>query len=346
MNEVDIISEGYRSLFGKREVQIIPMPRSGSDRKYFRIISDGKSVIGAYNPVREENDAFVGFTKHFIFQGLPVPEIFGYFPEKHIYFLQDLGDISLYSLLCNNQIINGFTAVTIDLYKRILDNLILFQTRGGEGLNFKLCYPHRSFDLQSMMWDLNYFKYMFLKLMTVPFSEQKLENDFICLCNFLLQQKMNYFLYRDFQSANIMIVKDEPWFIDYQGGRKGAPQYDVASILYDAKIPMESITRKKLLDYYIKHFCKTTGEESRKFREYYSGFCMIRLMQVLGAFGYRGLYENKPTFTESIVPGVLNLIDIIRMTEKHLNLPELYTVIRSVTKTEIFRKLESEPQIN
>jgi aminoglycoside/choline kinase family phosphotransferase len=346
MNEVDIISEGYGNLFGKGEVQIIPLPRSGSDRKYFRIISGGESVIGAYNPVKEENDAFAGFTKHFISKGLPVPEIFGYFPEKHIYFLQDLGDISLYTLMRNGQITNNFTGATLELYKRILDWLIIFQTRGAEGMDFKLCYPHQSFDLQSMMWDLNYFKYMFLKLMSVPFSEHKLEDDFRSLCDFLLQQGQDYFLYRDFQSANIMIINNEPWFIDYQGGRKGAPQYDAASLLYDAKIPMNSVIREELLGYYFERFCHATGDESQKFRKQFDGFCIIRLMQALGAFGFRGLYENKPTFTESIVPGVRNLINVIGITEEHLRLPELYKVVRSVPGTELFRKLESETKIH
>jgi len=345
MKEEDLILLYYRELFGNSEVQVNHLPRSGSDRKYFRIISEGKSVIGAYNPVKEENDAFVGFTEHFFAKGLHVPELLGYFPDKHIYFLRDLGDMSLYTLMQKNKVKDVLAAETLELYKKILDNLILFQTLGAQGLDFNLCYPHRSFDLQSMMWDMNYFKYMFLKLMTVSFSEQKLENDFRVLCDFLLEQGQEYFLYRDFQSANIMIVNKEPWFIDYQGGRKGAPQYDVASLLYDAKIPIGSVTREMLLDFYIDHFCRATGEDKFKFRQYYLGFCLIRLMQALGAFGYRGLYENKPTFTESIVPGVQNLIYIIKATEDNLSLNELYRVVRSIPESVLFRKLEADINI-
>ena len=198
-------------------------------------------MIGAYNPNMEENQAFVGFTKHFISKELPVPEIYGYLPEKNIYFLQDLGDINLFTWLHQKPAGYAFDDETISVYKNILDILVLFQTKGIAGLDLELCYPHRCFDRQSMMWDMNYFKYMFLKLISVPFNEKRLEHDFNILGDFLLDAGQHYFLYRDFQSANIMILKGKPWFIDYQGGRKGAPQYDVASLLYDAKahIPQE-----------------------------------------------------------------------------------------------------------
>ncbi len=152
-------------------------------------------------------------------------------------------------------VIAPFDQDTMILYKKILDELILFQTRGIEGLDLDLCYPHRSFDRQSMMWDMNYFKYMLLKLLAAPFNERRLEQDFNTLADYLLETGQDYFLYRDFQTANVMVVGEEPWFIDYQGGRKGAPQYDVASMLYDAKIPMSETDRESLLSYYIENFC-------------------------------------------------------------------------------------------
>jgi aminoglycoside/choline kinase family phosphotransferase len=186
---------------------------------------------------------------------------------------------------------------------------------------------------------MNYFKYMLLKLLAVPFNERNLEYDFNSLCDYLLDTGQDYFLYRDFQTANIMILDNEPWFIDYQGGRKGAPQYDVASLLYDAKIPMLQKNRDKLLDFYIEHFCTLSGEDKNTFRGYYAGFSMIRIMQALGAFGFRGLYEKKPTFTESIVPGVHLLAQIIDEAEKHITLPELFRAIRSIPGTQLFRDL-------
>jgi aminoglycoside/choline kinase family phosphotransferase len=249
--------------------------------------------------------------------------------------------MNLYTWLHGRPDISDFSHETIVLYKKILDKLILFQTKGITGLNLDLCYPHRSFDRQSMMWDMNYFKYMLLKLLAVPFNERNLEHDFNTLSDYLLETGQEYFLYRDFQTANVMIMGNDPWFIDYQGGRKGAPQYDVASLLYDAKIPMLQANRDELLTYYIERFCPETGEDKMKFRGYYAGFSMIRVMQALGAFGFRGLYEQKPTFTDSIVPGVRILIQIINSAEEHVKLPELYRTVRSIPGTSMFMSLSS-----
>ncbi|MFH0843050.1 MAG: phosphotransferase [Bacteroidota bacterium] len=344
MTEIEIITEGYKELFGGSGLKITPLPRSGSDRRYFRIYDQGKTVIGAYNPNPEENDAFVGFTNHFIAQNLPVPEVFGYIPDKFIYYLKDLGDTNLYTWLHNRQDITDFSQETKDLYRKIIDHLIHFQTKGIQGLDLELCYPHRSFDRQSMMWDMNYFKYMLLKLLAVPFNERNLEHDFVAMSDYLLETGQDYFLYRDFQTANIMIVGGDPWFIDYQGGRKGAPQYDIASLLYDAKIPMKQENRDEILNYYIDEFCSVSHEDKEKFRGYYAGFSMIRVMQALGAFGFRGLYEQKPTFTESIVPGVNILIHIISQAEKHVAFPELFGTIRAIPDTLMFRNLAGQSQ--
>lgn len=345
MGDTDIIkslSDGYKELFGKAATGIIPLPRSGSDRRYFRISGSGKSIIGAYNANREENEAFVGFTHHFRSKFLPVPEIYGFYPERFIYFLQDLGDDNLYTWLHKRPAIAPFDQMTMSLYRKILDKLIQFQTQGIVGLDLDLCYPHRSFDRQSMMWDMNYFKYMLLKLLAAPFNERRLEHDFNALADYLLETGQDYFLYRDFQTANVMVVDGEPWFIDYQGGRKGAPQYDVASMLYDAKIPMAEPDRESLLAYYTERFCAISGEDKNKFRGYYTGFSMIRVMQALGAFGFRGLYEQKPTFTDSIVPGVRLLNQIALMAAGHIDLPELYSAAHSIPETAIFRKLAGE----
>jgi aminoglycoside/choline kinase family phosphotransferase len=336
---IKIISDGYKELFGSTDTEVIPLPRSGSDRRYYRINEGKGSIIGAFNANPEENEAFIGFTNHFRTKSLPVPEIFGYIPEKYVYYLQDLGDDNLYTWLHKKSVIAPFDEDTKILYKHILNKLILFQIKGIDGLNLDLCYPHKSFDRQSMMWDMNYFKYMLLKLLAVPFNESRLEHDFESLADYLLETGQNYFLYRDFQTANVMVVEEEPWFIDYQGGRKGAPQYDVASLLYDAKIPMEEADRNYLLDGYIDSFCSDTGENPDKFRGYYSGFSMIRVMQALGAFGFRGLYEQKPTFTDSIVPGVNLLNKIINGAENHIKLSELYSTIRSISETMIFIRL-------
>jgi aminoglycoside/choline kinase family phosphotransferase len=338
MNEMNTILAGYKEKFGNYE-EITALPGSGSERKYFRIISGDKSCIGAFNPNPEENEAFIGFTKHFISIGLPVPEIFRFLPDKNIYFLQDLGDVNLYKWFHTRIGLKGFDEEANVLFRKIIDNLILFQTEGIKGLNLELCYPHKIFDRQSMMWDMNYFKYMFLKLVSVPFNEQRLENDYIKLSDYLLASGQDYFLYRDFQSANIMVINNNPWFIDYQGGRKGSPQYDLASLLYDAKIPLTQAVREEFLEYYIRRFCEVSGSEMEIVREYYTGFVMVRIMQALGAFGFRGLYENKPGFAESIVPAVRLLQGVIESAEKKIRLTELYNTIKLISETRVFKRL-------
>lgn len=340
MSEIEIITAGYKELFGKNEIKVVPLPQSGSDRKYFRISKSSGSVIGAYNMNREENEAFIGFTKHFISKGLPVPEIYGYLPEKFVYFLQDLGDTNVFTWLQQKHAGDGFDSEAEAMYKKILDKLINFQIDGIAGLDLELCYPHKSFDRQSMMWDMNYFKYMFLKLLAVPFNERKLEGDFNQLADYLLETKQDYFLYRDFQSANVMIYNGEPWFIDYQGGRKGAPQYDVASLLYDAKAHIPEAARQRLLVDHTDNFCAISGQSKGEFRGYYAGFSMIRLMQALGAFGFRGLYEKKPTFTGSIVPAVRLFNRLIDTQKISVILPELYNTVRQIPGTAIYKELE------
>jgi aminoglycoside/choline kinase family phosphotransferase len=167
-----------------------------------------------------------------------------------------------------------------------------------------------------------------------------LEHDFNLLADFLLETRQDYFLYRDFQSANVMLVGGEPWFIDYQGGRKGAPQYDVASLLYDAKAHIPEKSREKLLEYHINNFCSVSGESKSEFRGYYAGFSMIRLMQALGAFGFRGLYEKKPTFTGSIVPAVKLLIQLIDSEQLPVIISELSQTVRLIPGVQIYIELE------
>ena len=339
MEESIRISELYTEYTGGIPELIVPLPQSGSERKYFRIYDGKKGIIAAFNSNREENEAFVGFTKHFISVGLPVPEIFRFFPEDNIYFLQDLGETNLFSYLRNKSSGEDFDGNIYSLYRKVLEILVKFQTRGIKGLDLDLCYPHKSFDRESMMWDMNYFKYMFLKLMVVPFNEKRLEYDFNQMAEFLLEEDQDYFLYRDFQSANIMIVQEEPWFIDYQGGRKGAPQYDVASLLYDAKAAIPENARKQLLDHYLDIFCPLTGCSRKEFMSYFAGYSMIRLMQALGAFGFRGLYEKKPTFTDSIIPAVKLLVQIVTAENLPVKIPELSLCINAISKTNTYRNL-------
>jgi len=334
-----IVEFAFQKWKGYTPEKITRLPQSGSDRVYFRLFSKGDNLIGAYNPGKEENDAFVGFTNHFRSKGLPVPEIYVYYPENRVYFLEDLGDTNLFTWLATHNEKERFNKETESLFLTIASDLVKIQTEGIKGLDLSLCHPHRSFDRQSMVWDLNYYKYMFLKLIGAPFNEIKLERDFEALTRFLLDAGQEYFLFRDFQTANIMIRNGEPWYIDYQGGRLGAPQYDIASLVYDAKAFIPDAIRVKTMEKHLDLFSEATGVSRDLLSRYSGAFTLIRLMQALGAFGFRGLHENKPTFTESIVPAVELMNELLDSGQVEIDLPELRNASKAVPLQRKFRAL-------
>ena len=324
---------------GSAPEMITRLPQSGSDRVYFRLIYPEGQVIGAYNPSREENDAFVGFSNHFRSKQLPVPEIYVYYPDEKVYFLEDLGDINLFTWLARRSDEERFNEETEALFMTIAADLVRIQTEGIVGLDLSLCYPHRSFDRQSIVWDMNYYKYMFLKLIAAPFNETRLERDFESLTRFLLDAGQDYFLYRDFQTANIMLKDGKPWYIDYQGGRLGAPHYDIASLVYDAKAYIPEGIRQKTLDRHLDLFASATGKSRESLQQYSGAFTLIRLMQALGAFGFRGLHENKPTFTESIVPAVELMNELLSGSALQIDLHELKKASEAVPLQRKYRIL-------
>jgi len=329
----------YKFLSGKEPDSLVRIPDSGSYRQYFRITGVNGTVIGVYNGDDRENQAFLSFTKHFRSEGLPVPEILAEKREDHCYLLTDLGDETLFSRLAlrrNEQ--DEFPPEVVILYKKVLDWLPLFQIKAGKGIDYSKCYPRGAFDRQSMLWDLNYFKYYFLKLARVPFDEQKLEDDFQSLTGYLLSVDPAYFMYRDFQSRNVMLVEDEPWFIDYQGGRKGALQYDLASLLYDAKADIPQEIREELLDYYINILGNYVTIDPEQFIKYYYGFVLIRILQALGAYGFRGYYENKPLFLQSIPYALKNLHFLIETRKIPEGLPMLKEVLQRMIADRKFRE--------
>src|SRR4249920_1289926 len=249
----------------------------GSGRKIIRLGSEKISVIGVLYDVKEENAAFLEFSRHFRRHGLPVPEIYGEDLDYGAYLEQDLGDTSLFELLSENRQGEIIAPKVADAYREVIATLPRFQIEAGRDLNYKLCYPRGSFDRQSISWDLNYFKYYFLRLAGIPFSEQALEDDFSRLTKFLLSAPRDYFLYRDFQSRNIMLPGGKPYFLDYQGGRKGALQYDVASLLYDAKADLPPELRQQLLDYYLATLGKFVEIKSEAFMQHYYAYVYIRI---------------------------------------------------------------------
>jgi aminoglycoside/choline kinase family phosphotransferase len=229
---MDVLKRLFEQHFHSPVSQVQPLDDhlSGSGRRLMRLTNGKVSAIGVLYNVREENIAFLEFSRYFRRHGLPVPEIYAEDLDYGAFLEEDLGDTTLFEFLSANRTGQNIAAPVIEAYRKVVATLPRFQVEAGRGLDYTLCYPRSSFDRQSITWDLNYFKYYFLRLAGIPFNEQALEDDFGRLTEFLLKADCDYFLYRDFQSRNIMLRDACPWFIDYQGGRKGALQYDIASL--------------------------------------------------------------------------------------------------------------------
>jgi aminoglycoside/choline kinase family phosphotransferase len=352
MNIEEKISELYKIWSGKWPVSVTKMAGSGSYRSYYRMQGESGSVIGAHNEDARENTAFSSFTEHFRKMGLPVPEMLADDPDNRIYLISDLGDTTLYALLTLQRSASSediFPEEILEIYKKALTWLPVFQVKASKNLDYSVCYPRAAFDRQSMMWDLNYFKYYFLKLAKIPFDEQALEDDFSSLCDLLLEADSDFFLFRDFQSRNIMVVNDEPWFIDYQGGRKGALQYDVASLLTDGKADLPHQVRETLLQYYLEKLGQIYPVNKEEFLKTYYGFSLIRILQALGAYGFRGYYENKSHFLLSI-PYALHNLRYLRSNNKiDFGLNTLMAVVDSMVDTQALyhqQSVEVENQAN
>src|SRR5882724_4908015 len=277
-------------------VQPLQGELGGSGRKVIRLVSEKASAIGILYGVREENAAFLEFSRHFRRHQLPVPEIYGEDLERGAYLEEDLGDTTLFDFLSKNRTGETVASPSIEAYRKVVAMLPRFQVEAGRDLNYKVCYPRASFDRQSIAWDLNYFKYYFLRLAGIPFNEQALEKDFSRLTKFLLSTGHEYFLYRDFQSRNIMLRDGRPFFVDYQGGRKGALQYDIASLLYDAKADLPPELRQQLLDHYLDRLSSFIQLDREAFLRHYYAYVYVRILQALGAYGFRGFYERKAHF--------------------------------------------------
>ncbi|MGH7501928.1 MAG: RapZ C-terminal domain-containing protein [Longimicrobiales bacterium] len=328
----DRLSHLFERHFGTPTDAIVRVAADGSQRAYFRLTGGRHQVIGAVGPDRDENRAFLSFSRSFRSIGLPVPEIYAADEGHGIWLSEDLGDTTLFGALSAARGPDAaFPEAILPAYRRVVEILPRFQVEGGRVVDYADAYPRSAFDRQSMLWDLNYFKYHFLKLAHIPFNEQRLENDFAALADFLLDADTSHFLYRDFQSRNIMLRDDEPWFIDYQGGRRGAPQYDIASLLYDAKAAIPEAIRDSLLNCYLAALARLLPFDRAAFRVQYRGYVIIRIMQAMGAYGYRGFYERKPRFLQS-VPYAARNIERLLAVGLPVHLPELESVFKRIVE--------------
>jgi aminoglycoside/choline kinase family phosphotransferase len=322
----------YRERFGESPAAVLELPGDGSSRTYRRLVgADGGTVIGAFGPDREENRAFLSFSRSFREIGLPVPEVHAADEASGVWLLEDVGDTTLFDALREERRRKGsrLPRSILDVYRRVLEILPRFQIDGHRVIDYSVAYPRPAFDRQSILWDLNYFKYHFLKLAHIPFNEERLERDFDRLAEFLLNADLDHFLYRDFQSRNILLRNGEPWFIDFQGGRRGALPYDVASLLYDSKADVPSRNRDALLEHYLDALETHVPVDRGAFRELYRGYVLVRVMQAMGAYGYRGFFERKPRFLESVPFAARNIAQILD-EGLSVRIPEIEAAFRRI----------------
>jgi aminoglycoside/choline kinase family phosphotransferase len=325
-------------------VQPLQGQLGGSGRKIIRLSNEKRSAVGILYGVPEENIAFLEFSRHFRRHGLPVPEIYAEDLSQGAYLEEDLGGVTLFEFLSDHRDGAAIAPEAVAAYRKVVAVLPRFQVEAGRDLNYRVCYPRASFDRQSITWDLNYFKYYFLRLAGIPFNEQALEDDFSSLTDFLLNASRDYFLYRDFQSRNIMLRDSQPFFLDYQGGRKGALQYDIASLLYDAKADLPPDLRQQLLDHYLDSLAGFIDLDRAAFMQFYYAYVYVRIMQALGAYGFRGFYERKEHFLQSVPYALKNLRWLLHNVELPIALPALMQAFKNIVASEKLQGLTSTSQ--
>ncbi len=338
---IDILKSLFEQHFHApvEHVQPLQGELGGSGRKIIRLTSGPRTAIGILYNVREENAAFLAFSKHFRRHGLPVPEIYAEALDQGAYLEEDLGDTTLFEFLSKNRQGATIAPQVVEAYRKVVAVLPRFQVEASRDFDYSVSYPISSFDRQSIAWDLNYFKYYFLRLAGIPFNEHALEEDFSRLTDFLLSAPRDYFLYRDFQSRNIMLRDGQPYFVDYQGGRKGALQYDVASLLYDAKADLPPDLRQQLLYDYLRALAAYIPVDREAFFRFYYAYVYIRIMQALGAYGFRGFYERKVHFLQSVPYALKNLRWLLHHAELPIALPTLLGAFQSMLASEKLQSL-------
>ncbi|MDR1402637.1 MAG: phosphotransferase [Tannerellaceae bacterium] len=325
---IDKLNKIYYSYTGNQAKEINELPSSGSSRRYFRITGN-KTFIGVSGTSQEENNAFIYMARHFRQKGLNVPEVYYQSDDKFFYLQEDLGDVLLFHAIEKGRKSCVFDEYERRLLRKTISQLPAIQVTGAYHFDFRRCYPQPAFNRRSILWDLNYFKYCFLKATGMDFQENRLEDDFQKLSDVLLCTASDTFLYRDFQSRNVMIKDGEPWFIDFQGGRKGPVYYDVASFLWQAKANFPEDLKKELLAEYMTALSRYIPVKETDFLNQLRHFVLFRTLQVLGAYGFRGYFEKKPHFIQSVPYAIENLLRLLR--DDFPAYPYLCSVLRELT---------------
>ena len=323
----------YQAYTGTAPDKVTELPASGSNRRYFRL-EGSPTLIGVVGTCLEENEAFLYMADHFLKHNIPVPRVVAVADDRMSYLQEDLGDTLLFGAIEKGRLTRSFSTDERRLLADTIRLLPDIQFMGAVGMDFSKCYPAAEFDTRSIMWDLNYFKYCFLKATGLEFSEDRLEDDFQALAEVLMRSKSSTFMYRDFQSRNVMIKDGQPWFIDFQGGRKGPYFYDVASFLWQAKANFPDGLRHELIKEYIDALKKYKPVDEEYFLEQLRHFVLFRTLQVLGAYGYRGYFEKKPHFLQSVPFALANLRAIL--DKPFVEYPYLDSMLRQLVDMKQF----------
>jgi aminoglycoside/choline kinase family phosphotransferase len=336
---METLSENIKAFFKTFSADEIlrfeKLPKSGGDRIYFRAVTSNNSYIVTYNENIRESETFLNFTEHFKKINAPVPHIYSKSTDGKMYIQQDFGTVSLLDELEKH----GETEYVYSLFRKSLRDLAWLQIK-GKNFDDSFCLTSKEFGKQAIMSDLLYFKYYFLDTLKIGYDKEKLIEDFEALSNYLTRVEHKYFMFRDFQSRNIYIQNDEVHFIDYQGGMKGAIHYDVASLLWQARANLSEEWKDSLLEYYMD----CAGEilkkpiERNRFVSQYNGYVLIRMMQVLGAYGFRGMFERKAQFLTSIPLALINLNWFLENKKTGIALPEYERVLQIIIRDEIVNR--------
>ncbi len=332
------IEQLFAQYIADKIIDIQKIPQSGGDRAYYRLDCEANNYIATISNNLKENETFLYFTEHFKNVNAPVPTVFAINEDKTIYIQEDFGDNALLSILETK----GATDEVKDLYKKTLKALAHIQIKGDVNLDYSKCITSKEFGKQAILSDFLYFKYYFLDTLKIPYDKEKLGDDLDALSNYLNHADFKFFLYRDFQSRNIMIKEGKPHFIDYQGGMHGALQYDVASMLWQAKADLSDEWKTELLHYYIECVQEQLGQpiDNNRFISQYNGYVLIRLLQVLGAYGFRGLLERKAHFLTSIPLALRNLKSFLQNNKMGISVPEFERVLDLIVADEVIHRFE------
>ena len=338
------LKELFRQHTGHEAEACQQLTADGSPRRYYRLSAEGGSMIGAVGTSAEENRAFVAIARQMRSKGLPAPEIYAVADDGMRYLQEDLGDASLFGIIIAAQGRGGYEETDMELLRSTIRLLADVQWKTAEGFDFAQCHPSPELNRRGIQWDLHYFKYCFLKATRMEFDEERLEDDFDHLAMVLLEGSDGVFMYRDFQSRNVMVRDGQPWLIDFQGGRRGPVEYDLVSFLWQARARFTKAMRQELIDEYLCSASRYRTFDKEAFTKRLQYFVLFRTLQVLGAYGYRGYFEHKAHFVQSIPMAIDNLRTLLA-ENAFSDLPYLATMLRQMTALPLLAPCKEETEL-